>query len=257
MSKLPDIGFFEINPKKSKEGGKNILLLHGWGASKERLRALGDKLARRGWHVVSLDLPGFGQTPATVKPLNLADYAKFVDEFSKKVFGRSYFVVFGHSFGGRVAIKLSLSCMKVKGLVLCATSGLTRTNIFKRIIFSILAKMGRILLITPNTAYFFRRILYKLAREHDYEMTNVVGRMTMRRVISEEIKPLLPRLSVPTLILWGEKDKMTSVKGTYLAKKLINRSIVKIFPGVGHTLPYVKPAAISQEITIWSKTFMH
>ena len=76
-----EIGFFEIAPLKRSFGARKIIvLLHGWGANKERLRLLGEKLALHGWYVVGIDLPGFGQTPAR-QAMNVSDYAHFVNKF--------------------------------------------------------------------------------------------------------------------------------------------------------------------------------
>ena len=246
-----ETSFFELG-----KGGKHILLLHGWGADKEKLRPLGKKLAKADWHVVALDLPGFGATPPPPVPYSVSEYASFIKSFAGVVFKEKPYIVFGHSFGGRIAIKLTLGDKNVSGVVLCSSSGFTRNSIAKRLFFLTLAKAGKILSVVPSVANAFRFILYKAAREHDYQKAAGVLRPALRRIVAEDMRPLAARLNVPALIVWGKEDRMTPIKGAYKAKHLIPRSLLKIYEDVGHALPYRRPAALAREITTWSKTFL-
>ena len=192
-----------------------MLLLHGWGVTKEMLRPLGKRLARSGWHVVGLDLPGFGKTPTPPAAWDSSEYVTFVRAFAKEVFDSAPFIVFGHSFGGRIAIKLAATRRKsIRGVVLCAPAGIYRPL---------------------NVRNLIRRVI--------------------RRTRWENVKPLLSKITIPSLILWGKQDKVTPVKGAYSAKNLLPRALLKTFPSIGHSLPYRRPAAIAREITSWSKTF--
>lgn len=74
-----------------------------------------------------------------------------------------------------------------------------------------------------------------------------------KKVIAEDLKPILAQIRTPTLILWGEGDKMTPLKDAFLAKDKIIQSKLKIFKNQGHKLPYEKPAAIAEEVTKWSQ----
>lgn len=243
---MAEPAFFELG-----KGNKNILIIHGWGADKSKFKLLGQKLAFLGWHVVALDLPGFGQTPPPERIFNITDYANLVGEFAQELFDNKSYILFGHSFGGRVAIKLTIVDKNIKGLILCSSSGIIRGNFLKRYFLLVLAKIGNFL----RLGKLWKKLLYKLAREHDYEKTSGIVRAIFRQIIREDLKPILPQIKVPTLILWGEKDKLTPLKGAYIAQKLIKRSIVSTFANIGHALPYRKPAGVAREITTWSKTF--
>lgn len=245
---MTEPAFFELG-----RGSKNILIIHGWGVDKGKFKPLSQKLAILGWHVVALDLPGFGQTPPPERIFNITDYANLVGEFSRKIFDNKFYVLFGHSFGGRVAIKLTITDKNIKGLILCSSSGIIRGNFLKRYFFLVLAKTGNIL----GLGNLWKKLLYKLAREHDYERASGIVRSIFRQIVREDLKPFLPQIKVPTLILWGEKDKLTPLRGAYIAQKLIKRSLVKTFADIGHALPYKKPARVAKEITTWSKTFWH
>src|SRR3990172_8617509 len=107
---------------------KNIVLLHGWGSNVNKIKNIENELERLGWEVFSPKLPGFDADEPD-QPWKLSDYADYVYRESKKRFTK--FHVFGHSFGGRVAIKMAIKYPSLEGLILCATSGFSRGSALK------------------------------------------------------------------------------------------------------------------------------
>ncbi len=232
---------------------KNIALIHGWGAETKKLEPLKRELGNLGWNVFLPKLPGFESKPPK-SVWGIKEYADFVYQKIKTSFKREEYIVFGHSFGGSIAINLaSRSSDGLKRIVLCAPGGFSRGNYIKRIFFISLAKTGKIFLLTPDIADMFRKLLYKFAREHDYEKTSGIMREVFKKVISEDLRPGLRNIKVPTLILWGEKDKMAPVSGADLINKSIQNSTIKIFNEEGHRLPYNKPKILAREIDKWSQ----
>ena len=118
-------------------------------------------------------------------------------------------------------------------------------------LFTTLAKTGKVLLIIPGLAGEFKKLLYKAAREHDYEKTEGIMRDVFKKVVSEDLKPALKKISVPTLILWGENDKMTPISGASLVGQSIKQSKIRLFKEEGHRLPYNKPRVLAREIDKW------
>lgn len=235
-----------------KNRAKNIVLLHGWEARVERLRPLQTELTNLGWNVVNLKLPGFDLAPPE-NPWGLEDYANFVKrEADHKLHATSY-VLFGHSFGGRIAITLAATKPKnLIGLILCSSGGLSRPSLFKRAPLWLAAKVGRVVFSVIPGASLVKKSLYQLAREHDYEKTSGIMREVFKKTVKEDLKKKLSHIAVPTLILWGKKDKMTPYKNALLAQKLIPQAKLVSFDHIGHRLPYEKPQALAQEIDQWS-----
>ena len=232
--------------------GPMIVLLHGWGASKERLFPLGKALTEIGFRVLIPDLPGFGKSSLPSRPWGVGEYADFISKVIDKFYGKKKVYLFGHSFGGRVAIKIaSRYPKKIAGIALCGSAGISRGNFFKRIFFLILAKTGK--QIFPQSERP-RRLIYRLAREHDYEKTRGVMRETFKLVISEDLNPLLPKIKIPTLILWGTEDKMTPVTDGFILEKTIPKAKLVLFEGKGHQLPYEKVKKIARVVNSWSQS---
>lgn len=220
---------------------KRIVLLHGWEARAGKLEPLAEELKKLGWKVENFELPGFG-LPAPKQVWGVGEYADWV---TKKMGGG--YVVFGHSFGGRVAIKLAARGA-VRGAVLCAPGGLSRLNGMKRGLFGVLAKVGKIIGLDK-----YKAVLYKLAREHDYERANGIMREIFKKVVDEDLRPEVLKIKIPALVLWGKEDKMVPVSDGEWVKEQIGVKLV-LFDGQGHRLPYELPGKAAKEIDIWTES---
>ena len=81
--------------------GKELILLHGWGASLLTFSKLAKSLSNH-FKVYSVDLPGFGSSTVGV-PLSVEDVADVLHQFIMKLkIGKP--ILLGHSYGGRVSI---------------------------------------------------------------------------------------------------------------------------------------------------------
>lgn len=230
---------------------KNIVLLHGWGVGIEKLFPLRDELVKHSWNVYLPKIPGF-DFPSPEVSWGLKDYVMFILRDCRNFFKSEKYFIFGHSFGGRVALKAASFHPKLlSGVVLCSTSGLSRGNLLKRYFFWALAKIGRTLVIIPSVAKVWKIFLYKLSREHDYEKLSGSMKETFRRVVSEDLKPLVPKIKLPVLVFWGKKDKMTPVKDAYYIKNNNLQAKLILYENEGHRLPYSRPNTLAQEIDKW------
>jgi pimeloyl-ACP methyl ester carboxylesterase len=231
---------------------RNIVLVHGWGANTSKLQPLAINLEKHSWKVFLPKLPGFDITPPE-KPWFVADFANYVSAEAKRYFNNQEFVVFGHSFGGRIAMKMALTDDKVDGLVLCATSGVSRGKLAKRAVFKAMSRLGMVISEFPKLSAFWRKVIYKLAREHDYEKASGVMKETFKNIIEEDSKKFVHEIKIPTLIFWGDKDKMTPLRDAHFLEKNIKKSKLIVFNGIGHRLPYLLVEDLAKEISKWAK----
>lgn len=234
-----------------EKGLKNIVLLHGWRASASKLKPLQRSLLKTGWQVLNVKLPGF-DLPAPRFPWNLDNYANYVKKLVSDEFKNQSFIIFGHSFGGRIAIKLAQKPQELlKGVILCCSGGLSRPSSLKIKSFWLLSKLGKILLPLPPLANMYKKLLYKLARVHDYEKANEIMRSVLQKVIEEDLKPQLSNINLPSLILWGREDRITPFKDAQFAHSHLKNSTLIPFTNEGHKLPYNQPEAVALEIDKW------
>ena len=84
--------------------GELVLLLHGWGSNIKLFDAMINVLKTK-YKVLAMDMPGFGESEEPEEPWCVDDYVDFVLEFLKD-YEFDKITLLGHSFGGRVIIKL-------------------------------------------------------------------------------------------------------------------------------------------------------
>jgi len=210
---------------------------------------LREQLTKEGFCVYLPFLPGFGKTSPPKKPWSVSDFSEFVLKFAQKQNLKKFFLL-GHSFGGRIAIKLTANHPgKVLGLILCSSAGLKPKRGVKYWFFFFLAKIGNLFfsifplnLVRPTA----RRLLYFFVQEQDYYQAKGVMREIVKKVIEEDLTFHLKRIQVPTLIVWGEEDRITPVADAYLMASKIPNSKLVILKEAGHGLPFGKPAKLTQ-----------
>ena len=215
---------------------KTIIFLHGWGVSSEIFEPLFYYL-KNDFEVYSLDLPGFGDSPIE-KPLVLKDYAETVYEFLRKNKIENPIIV-GHSFGGAVATKLAiLHPESVSKLILVGASAIRQPR-RKMILIKKAADF-----IKPLMPKKLRKIILKLLKldKTDYaQIESPELKETFRNVIGEDLKPYLPSIKSPTLIIWGEKDAVTPLSEGKLIAETIPDAKLVVVKNAGHFLFLEKP----------------
>lgn len=252
-----------INYKQIGDGNIPIILLHGWGVSSDKyietarqfmISASGGPAAGGQFSIIMPDLPGFGKSDNPPKAWGVGDYAEWLKNYAMAI-NLSSFVLTGHSFGGRVAIKFAAKYPeKLKTLILTGAAGIKHPPTLKTKLFFILAKIGKVIFSLPILNYLqnsAQKLLYKAAQEKDYYQTEGVMKETFKKIIDEDLAPCLEKISAhggsasggktPTLLVWGAKDKSTPLEDGKLINKKINGSILKIIGSADHRLPYQYP----------------
>lgn len=226
-----------------------ILILHGWRVPVERYFPLKKLFEEKGFKVLIPQLPGFSTEETVEKVYALDDYVKFVVNFAKKEGIENFFLV-GHSFGGRVALKLAVTHSgKIKALVLTGVPAI-RNRSGKRLGFLILAKIGKALCATPPFCLFqnlFKKILYYLTGEWDYYKTKGDMRQTFKNIVSEDLSPLISKIKTPTLLIWGENDKIVPVSVAQRIVAKIPGSKLSVVSTISHKLPYEEPEIFAKK----------
>lgn len=230
-----------------------LLCLHGWGGSKESFTELREALKNDDVTILTPDLPGFGDEPEPTTPWTVDDYAEWTVKWLEKnsEFGirNAELFLLGHSHGGRISIKLTAGHqLSIKHLFLCASAGIKHPRHIKRIIGLTLAKTGKAVLAIPGMKSLQplgKKLLYKLVRVHDYEKASPIMRQTLINVTQEDLRPLLPRVHVPTDIFWGTADGMTPVSDAHLMHKKIAGSRLHLYPDITHRVHRAKAEEIA------------
>lgn len=228
--------------------GKTVLLLHGWGDSLSSFYDLSAKLSRN-YQVVSLDLPGFGQTQAPPATWGLDDYAKFVANFAKKAGLTKIFAVVGHSNGGAIAIRgLANNTLKTEKLVLLDSAGVRSEYKGRKYALRVMAKAGKVLVspLPKAPRENLRRKAYKLIGSDMFVAEHL--QETFKKVVTDDVQADAAKIKVPTLLIYGQDDKATPPEfGEKLASK-IAKSKLEIIEHAGHFAHHDQPEQVGQSV---------
>lgn len=215
--------------------GPPLVLLHGWGGDSRSFFPVQQALAP---HVrtLALDFPGFGRSALPPTPWGVDDYAASVIGWLDALgVARASFV--GHSFGGRVAIVLAATRPeRVDKLILVDSAGILPRRTLSYHLKVRAARLARRVLAAPPLAQArpaLERRLYAALGASDYATAGPL-RPTFVRVVNHDLRQLLPQISAPTLIIWGENDDATPLAdGAIMAREIPNARLV-VYRGAGH-----------------------
>ncbi len=174
------------------------------------------------FRVTLLDFYGFGDTPHPEHALTLDDFVQSVIDIIQFYKMKSVILV-SHSFGGRVAIKIASKYgYLLEKMVLIDAAGLRPRR---------------------GAQYYYKLLRHKIlktlkiphkAGSSDYRQLPDIKKKTFVNIVNENLAALLPKITLPTLIIWGNNDKETPI---YMARKL-NKGIVGsglvVLKGAGH-----------------------
>ena len=215
--------------------GPALLLLHGWGASKELMAPLAERLP--GYRVVAPDLPGFGATPAPPEAWGVDEYALWLIALLDRLRIESAHVI-GHSNGGRVAIAMAASHPgRIDRLVLTDSAGIRpRRGLVHRsrvATFKLLRATSRQSWV-PAAARELARRRAERRGSADYRAASGSLRASMVRLVNADLRPQLARLTASTLLIWGADDHDTPLSDGRLMERLIPDAGLVVFDGCGH-----------------------
>lgn len=245
-----------------------LLLIHGYTASVYVWKTVAPMLADAGFHVVAVDLLGFGYSE---KPswfdYSISSQARVISRFMNRLgIGRA--TVLGSSYGGAVAATLALDYPeRVEKLVLVDT--VCNDNLKSHPILKLAAIPGIGEAITPflvdSRAFQRYRMRGTLARANHALITDerVEGILrpltaadahrsllaTSRAWAAGRIERDAHLINHPTLIIWGEDDKVIPLEdGRRLHDAILNSRLV-VLHDCGH-VPQEEKSDIFTEIVV-------
>lgn len=210
------------------DGPPRVVALHGWARSGVDFAGI---LA--GCDGLAVHLPGFGTTAPPPTVWGSVDYAQHL--VPGLADGGPYVVV-GHSFGGRVAVRLAVARPElVSALVLTGVPLVRATAAPKPALKLRLAKRLRAAHLVPQSVVDRIR---KNAGSADYRAAQGVMRDVLVRVVGEDYRDDLARLAesgIPVHLVWGEHDDAAPLAGARLAAEILGVDVT-VVPGAGHLL---------------------
>ena len=226
-----------LNIEYLDEGeGYPVLLLHGWGASYDTYRGVINTLKDR-HRVIALNFPGCGNSDTMENPWTLDDYCDLVLKFIKTLNIENP-IMFGHSHGGRVTMKMVADGMvSPPKIVLLDSAGLIPKKTFRQKWRAKSFKIIKRILTLPVIKSFSGGLLEKARRHYgsaDYNAAPPVLRQTMVSLVNTDLRDIIHKISCPTLLIWGENDTATPLSDAKIIESLIPDCGLCVIKGTGH-----------------------
>ncbi len=214
--------------------GKDVLVLHGWGAEIRTIKPIADALSAK-FKVWLLDLPGFGESDLPPEDWDVYCYADFVKKLADTL-GILNPILIGHSFGGRLSIILAAKkLMASPKIILVDSAGIKPKRgpdyYFKVYSYKI---MKRIATLTGKISKSLEEKIKSKFGSSDYKNAPQALRSVFVRVVNEDLTYLLKDINCPTLLFWGEKDDATPLSDAKKMEKLIPDAGIVTVAGGGH-----------------------
>ena len=244
-----EVDGLSVHYKESGAGEETVVILQGWLAPCEVYDSIAQLLAPS-YHVIQLDVPGLGASDEPAEPWNLDAYVDFFVRFVG-LLGLGAVTLIGHSWGGRVIIKLASRQnvpFAVNRIVLVDGAGIPRkrTPAEERRIrrYKILKRVVEVPLIArsfPDLIEAWR----DSQGSADYRASSPTMRATMVMSINEDLTPLLPNVAPETLLVWGANDEDTPPSdGQLMERRMQNATLVTI-QDAGHFSFLDQPAVFA------------
>lgn len=227
--------------------GKAIVCLPGWADNTTSFAKLVDQLKDR-YQLIVLDLPGFGGTESPPNAWSLEDYAGFVCDWLKKININNLEAIVGHSYGGAVAITaLAEDHQLANKLVLLAAAGVRGKRGLRKRLLKTTAKVGKLplYLMPASKRRKLRRNFYNAIGSNLTLLPHM--EQTFKRIIGEDVRPAASQLKLPTLLIYGRRDKDTPPADGRKLQMVIENSQLSILDA-GHFLHQDEPQAVAKLI---------
>lgn len=222
---------------------KKIYILHGWSYDTSKWNNLLNVLKKYQLEPVLLPIPGL--TKRLEKVWDINDYIEWLN---KKLKTEKEVILVGHSNGGRIALNFILKYpKKVKKLFLIDSAGICHNGLkirVKRILFKLIANIGK----RFTNSKGLKNLLYKFARESDYNDASEIMKKTMKNLINSDLTSELEKINVDTNIIWGEIDKITPISDGILMNKKIKNSKLHIIENARHSPQFTHFGEVSKII---------
>lgn len=229
------------------DGGRGdpLLLIHGFGADCDAWPLLAMHLNQR-FRIVAPDLPGFGDSSRRPEAsYSLDDQLARLEAFAAAL-GLDRFHLAGNSMGGYLAAHYAARHPEqVMSLWLLAPAGVSTAE--ESELQQMLARGENPLLVESEAD--FRRLLSMCVAKSQYVPGAVIKALAARAISDKTfhnklfdelfasaspLEGVLEGLSVPTLIQWGDEDRLLHVSGAQVLHRLLPNSQLCLMHHTGH-----------------------
>jgi pimeloyl-ACP methyl ester carboxylesterase len=230
--------------------GTPIVILHGLMGGLSNFDGVANYFSTRGYKIVIPELPIYTQN---LLKTNVKAFAKYVKDFiTFKKFERV--ILLGNSLGGHIALyHTKMYPEKMLGLVITGSSGLYEgamgDSYPRRGDYEYIQKKAEAVFYDP-------KIATKEIVDEVYAMANdrikLIKTLTIAKsAIRHNMAKDLPKIHVPTCIIWGKNDTVTPPEVALEFDRLLPNSTLYWIDKCGHAAMMEHPDEFNRLLEIW------
>jgi len=246
-----------------KPNGPLVVFVHGLGENGCRdfysvIPALSDA-----YHVIAVDLPGFGRSTHGTELYSPERYAEFIRAVIRQRFSGPFNLV-GHSMGGAISLMYASRFPgDLQRLFLIDAAGFLHRKAFVN--FAVSAGLDNVLgTFSGAGKELFDSVLQAASLaigplpttpepdfllKSDLLRSSVLGtptRIAALATMLENFAPVIAEVKTPTWILWGRNDGVASVRTAKVLQRRLPLAHLQVLESSGHDPMSSEPAAVSR-----------
>jgi pimeloyl-ACP methyl ester carboxylesterase len=260
--------------------GRPLLLIHGFGASIDHWRKNIPVLANGGYRVYAIDLLGFGGSDKAAIDYSMELWEELVVDFWHEYINEPTVFV-GNSIGALLSLMLVAHHPEISagGVLINCAGGLNHRpdelnfvlrgvmGVFTNIVAS--PVFGKLMFDRVRQKSSIRNSLYQVYPRREAvtdELIDIIyqpacdlgAQQVFASILTAPAGPtptsLLPQVTKPLLVLWGENDPWTPIKGAKVYQELAaaGKPIqVVLIPNAGHCPHDEHPELVNPAMLAW------
>lgn len=249
--------------------GPPLLFIHGLAGSWQNwLEQLPVFAADR--RVIAIDLPGFGDSPMPLQTISIGGYARIVDGLLQAL-DVSAAAVVGNSMGGFIAAELAIAYpSRVERLVLVSAAGISSEDLHLARAIPAMRRAERGLLMITGWVAAKSDTVARRRRLRQAALAVVVAHPTcipgplaaavlrgsgkpgfidaFYALTHYQIRERLPEIAAPTLIVWGERDRLVPPRDAEVFERLIPTARKRLYPDTAHVPMLERPNRFNADL---------
>jgi pimeloyl-ACP methyl ester carboxylesterase len=247
--------------------GPPLVLVHGlsgcWPNWLEQMAVFAPE--RR---VLALDLPGFGHSPGDAGDISMPGYARLLDRLLDQL-GLERAAIVGNSMGGLIAAELAAAFPeRVERLVLVSPAGLsTYANRLTTRAMPVVRRLEQVLALgaawtasnsdSIATRPRMRELALKGVVAHPSRLPAALAAEQIRgagtdgfmgaleAILEFDLAERLPLIKCPSLVVWGTKDRLITVRDADRFAELIPGARKVVYEDTGHMAMLERPESFN------------
>lgn len=247
--------------------GPPVVFVHGLGGCWQNWLDNLPHFAAAGHRAIAIDLPGFGHSPMPSWEISVPAYGLLVDEFCMRL-GLEGAALVGNSMGGFIAAETAIAMPSwIDRLVLVSAAGISHARMRRE---PVMAVSRMLHLLNPLTLRVNRgglgrpgvrqlafqgvfRHPQRVRREllYEYSRTAVGAPGTLPAISAltgYDFLDRLPRIEVPTLLIWGRNDLVVPAADAPGFQRRIPDCELEIFDDCGHVPMSERPVRFNRVV---------